>query len=167
MANHTPSPITSGEALKPCPFCDSEVAITYDQEKCPFITCEYCRVEIPAYRPGFEHMLITAWNRRTASAASAPVAQSERDAWISVDDHLPKCVHECTTSGTDISNTVLVFGMSAAGMNGTGFGHLQDDGKWVCYEGEYDEMNVVTPTHWRPLFRPDVAAQQPAERGDA
>lgn len=69
--------------------------------------------------------------------------------WISVDERMPKCEHECTGSGTDISQTVLI----ANGPLEFGMGHLQDDGKWVCYGGDHDFMYVDPVTHWLPLPR--------------
>jgi hypothetical protein len=82
--------------------------------------------------------------RRRLDPAVAP-------ALISVKDRLPDCSIECTNSGTEVSNTVLLHGECLAGYVGTGFGHLQDDGKWVCYEGLHDFMNVKEVTHWMTL----------------
>lgn len=76
---------------------------------------------------------------------------------ISINDQLPECDHECTSSCTNISSTVLLFGKSEIGSNGHGFGHYQDDGKWVCYEGEYEQMHIVEVTHWMRLPRPTDA----------
>lgn len=99
---------------------------------------------------------IRLWDYEAALIANhltaRPAVPKVPDGLISVKDRLPECKHECTSSGTNISNTVLLFGESAAGHSkGHGFGHLQDDGKWICYEGEYDEMNVIEVTHWMNL----------------
>jgi hypothetical protein len=71
--------------------------------------------------------------------------------WISVEDRMPEFKHECTTSGCDVSDTVLVYGESEFGTNGCGFGHARDDGTWVNYEAEYDQLTVAKVTHWTPL----------------
>ena len=69
--------------------------------------------------------------------------------WIPVEWNTPDAHIECTTSGTDVSETVMVCGVDVSGLSGgIGFGHYQDDGKWVCYEGEYDFMMVQKVTHW-------------------
>lgn len=72
--------------------------------------------------------------------------------WISVDEQLPQCKHECTQTGMEISNTVVV--SDSNNHPSIGFGHLQDDGNWVVYEGEYDFMMPSHVTHWMPLPEP-------------
>lgn len=84
--------------------------------------------------------------------------------WVSVKDRLPDCTIECTSSWTEVSKTVQLFGKCVDGHNGQGFGHLQDDGKWICYGGEYDFMDVVEVTHWKRLSTPDSALSSPAEQ---
>ncbi|WUR15666.1 DUF551 domain-containing protein [[Empedobacter] haloabium] len=85
------------------------------------------------------------------AAPAAPVAAAVPAGWVSVDERLPECMHECTSSGCDVSNTVLIYGETLMGMKGTGFGHARDDGTWACYDGEYDQMTVEKVTHWMPL----------------
>jgi len=72
--------------------------------------------------------------------------------WIKVSDQLPICRHECTSSCTNISDTVYVYGTDKHGDIARSFAHYQDDGKWIFYGGDYDFMLVETATHWTPLF---------------
>lgn len=88
--------------------------------------------------------------------------------WIPVEWNTPDTPNECTTSGTNVSATVMVCGDDASGLSGgIGFGHYQDDGKWVCYEGEYDFMHVQKVTHWArmPALPSNVAGNLPARQG--
>lgn len=69
--------------------------------------------------------------------------------WVPVEWNTPETPHECTTSGTNVSATVMICGTDVAGENnGIGFGHYQDNGNWVSYEAEYDFMMVQKVTHW-------------------
>ncbi|EXA70274.1 hypothetical protein J503_0522 [Acinetobacter baumannii 984213] len=52
----------------------------------------------------------------------------------------------------EISNTVII--SNSDNHPSIGFGHIQDDGVWVVYEGEYDFMNPSKVTHWMPLPEP-------------
>lgn len=52
--------------LLDCPFCGCEPDFLLDEDNCPYVTCHSCDFSMPAYRPGFEHMAIAAWNRRAA-----------------------------------------------------------------------------------------------------
>jgi Lar family restriction alleviation protein len=61
--------------LLDCPFCGCEPDFLLDEDNCPYVTCHSCQFSMPAYRPGFEHMAIAAWNRR-----AAPAAGTEKDA---------------------------------------------------------------------------------------
>lgn len=89
-----------------------------------------------------------------SGAAAAP----RQDAWISVGERLPECLHECTSTGTDVSSTVLVYGLTEFGTRGAGFGHYRDNGTWACYEGEYEQMTVASVTHWMPMPKSPVSA---------
>lgn len=71
--------------------------------------------------------------------------------WISVADKLPEFRHECTTSGCEVSDSILIYGETEFGTTGCGFGHARDDGTWQCYEAEYDQLTVSKVTHWMPL----------------
>lgn len=97
-------------------------------------------------RGSFER-LNAAYNAMLHAAPQAECAPQ----WISVDDRLPECRIECTSSGTDVSSTVYLLGDSIGGSPGYGIGHLQSDGKWVCYDGEHDFMCITCVTHWMPL----------------
>ena len=44
-----------------------------------------------------------------------------------------------------------IYGVSVDDNHGEGFGELHSDGRWVCYGGEHDFMNVKEVTHWSPL----------------
>lgn len=84
--------------------------------------------------------------------------------WIPVEWETPVTPNECTTSGTNVSATVMVCGTDASGFSGgVGFGHYQDDGEWVSYGGEYDFMTVVKVTHWAwmPALPSNVRAETP------
>lgn len=69
--------------------------------------------------------------------------------WISVKDKLPECLHECTSSFTEVSNTVLI--ADSGDMTAIGFGHINEHGVWTVYQGEYDFMNLEDVTHWMEL----------------
>jgi Lar family restriction alleviation protein len=56
--------------LLPCPFCGCEPDFLLDEDNCSYVTCHSCNYEMRAYRPGFEHMAIAAWNRRTTPPAT-------------------------------------------------------------------------------------------------
>lgn len=71
--------------------------------------------------------------------------------WISVNNRLPECMHECTASGLEISDTVLV--SNSKDNPSIGFGHLREDGNWVVYEGEHDFMNPQKVTHWMLMLK--------------
>jgi Lar family restriction alleviation protein len=58
--------------LLDCPFCGCEPDFLLDSDNCPYVECHSCHFAMPAYRPGFEHMAIAAWNRRT-TPVSAPL----------------------------------------------------------------------------------------------
>ena len=69
--------------------------------------------------------------------------------WIKVEDDTPHCRHECTTTGSYISNTVLISNCNE--YSSIGFGHVSEEGVWTCYDGEHDFMNIVKVTHWMPI----------------
>ena len=69
--------------------------------------------------------------------------------WIPVEWNTPETPNECTTSGTNVSATVMITGTDVSGFSGgIGFGHYQDNGEWVSYEAEYDFMMMQKVTHW-------------------
>jgi hypothetical protein len=121
--------------LKPCPFCGGEAGW-----KTGRVGCNSC--DIWAHNPH-------SWNARSPAAPQ----------WISVKDRLPECRLECTSSGTDVSNTVYLLGDSIGGSPGYGIGHLQSDGIWVCYDGEHDFMCITCVTHWMAM---PAAPKEPA-----
>jgi len=82
---------------------------------------------------------------------AAQAGQVAVPGWISVDERLPEFRHECTSSGCEVSDSLMVYGESAFGAKGCGFGHARDDGSWATYEAEYDQLTVVKVTHWMPL----------------
>lgn len=91
------------------------------------------------------------------SAWQAAKAQAVPE-WISVEDELPPCDFEFCETGEYVSNVVLIHSAATYGFN-MGMGHVNEDGVWSAYSGEYDFMNVLEVTHWMPL--PD-APQEPA-----
>lgn len=77
--------------------------------------------------------------------------EREASGWISVKDRLPICEFEHEELGVMVSQTVNIYGVSVDDNHGQGFGELHGDGRWVCYGGEHDFMNVKEVTHWSPL----------------
>lgn len=73
--------------------------------------------------------------------------------WISVEDRLPPCDFEFCETGEHVSNVVLVHSAVTYGFN-MGVGHVNEEGVWNVYSGEYDFMNVSNVTHWMPLPEP-------------
>ncbi|MCY1167800.1 hypothetical protein D9M73_77730 [compost metagenome] len=112
----------------------------------------------PKYQPKVSRPLLKEFVSLILASRALPGALPAT--WISVADNLPICENECTSSGTEISNTVLVYSPLQLG-----FGHLQDDGKWVIYEGDYD-MAPTTVTHWMSIPKaPIIAATQSGVKG--
>lgn len=166
MNHPTPSPITSGEALKPCAFCGSAPSVRYignEHTKTRAVTVKCsnpeCRVERTDKAFHRDHAWLAnvaaeAWNRRPASAASAPVAQSERDAWISVDERLP-------AKGQDVIVLYWPYNnRENAQVAGTAH-HVEG----VFYDEDGNDMHP--PSHWMPFVLPAIAAQQPADGAEA
>lgn len=96
-------------------------------------------------------------------AADAPIATCSRglfETWIPVTERTPQCRHECTSTHQMVSDTVLV--ADSSNPQSLGLAHLQADGEWNVYDGEYDFMNPQSVTHWMP--RPaDPAKQDPVD----
>ena len=90
---------------------------------------------------------------------AAQAGQVAVPGWTSVDESLPEFRHECTSSGCEVSDSLMVYGQNGFGTMGCGFGHARDDGTWATYEAEYDQLTVVKVTHWMPL----PAAPSPAK----
>lgn len=97
--------------------------------------------------------------RSFARDVAAQAGQVAVPGWINVDDRLPEFQHECTSSGCEVSDSLMVYGQNEFGTTGCGFGHARDDGTWSTYETEYDQLTVVKVTHWMPL----PAAPSPAK----
>lgn len=72
--------------------------------------------------------------------------------WISIKNKLPCCNYECTTTGLMISDVVLI--SDCDDYPSCGFGHMNENGVWFCYDGEHDFMLVGRVTHWQPLPEP-------------
>jgi len=89
--------------------------------------------------------------RRFEREVAAQAGQVAVPGWISVDERLPEFRHECTSSGCEVSDSLMVYGQNEFGTTGCGFGHARDDGTWATYEAEYDQLTVVKVTHWMPL----------------
>ena len=113
---------------------------------------DYTGEEIASLREGqnygFDRLYLNGcWAGWKMARAALATAQT----WIPVSERLPECKHECTTSGHDVSTTVLMHGTCIARFPGWAFGHLQSDGKWICYDSEHDFMDLTEVTHWMPL----------------
>lgn len=54
------------------------------------------------------------------------VAAVQDAQWVSVKDSLPRCHHEDTFSGSDISDTVFIFGKCVDDLPGQGVGDYSD-----------------------------------------
>ena len=118
-----------------------------------------CRPRVPG---GFDPAYVTGAQEQLqvieALLANEPAAH--QSAWIPVTERTPQCRHECTSTHQMVSDTVLV--TDSSNPQSLGLAHLQADGEWNVYEGEYDFMNPESVTHWMP--RPaDPAKREPVD----
>ena len=74
------------------------------------------------------------------------------DKWISVEDHIPECIHEYTRDSIHVSNSVLV--TDCKDPCSLGMAHLRQDGIWEVYGGDHDFMHPGQITHWQPFPSP-------------
>ncbi|WP_281255620.1 DNA translocase FtsK [Pseudomonas fluvialis] len=108
----------------------------------------------PAYVSGAQEQL------KVIEALLANQPAAPKSDWISVTERTPQCHHECTSTHQMVSDTVLV--TDSSNPQSLGLAHLQADGEWNIYDGEYDFMNPESVTHWMP--RPaDPAKQDPVD----
>lgn len=118
-----------------------------------------CRPRVPG---GFDPAYVTGAQEqlKVIEALMANEPAAHQPAWIPVTERTPQCRHECTSTHQMVSDTVLV--TDSSNPQSLGLAHLQADGEWNVYDGEYDFMNPQSVTHWMP--RPaDPAKQDPVD----
>lgn len=174
--NPTPSPITSGEALKALAALKERVDLIHNL--CMGLSPKQSVGELLAVT-----LTMPEWDQlraalATASAASAPVAQSERDACpanLRPDDLAAlKRFHECATDfdsgGHDVPKYMMARLCEIGVMQSLGFGRHQTTsfGDYVLErdEGEPVRLPLMTLAE-RNAASAAIAAQQPAEGGEA
>ena len=118
--------------------------------------CRYARAVIPLedgqVPASFDEIKVKPeYSYLREMIAMAIAEEREASGWISVKDRLPICEFEHEELGVMVSQTVNIYGVSVDDNHGQGFGELHGDGRWVCYGGEHDFMNVKEVTHWSPL----------------